>query len=98
MGRNQVGHLMLGNRLTIHKHYIPTFYLPPTYLHAHQPTHLFKCTTQPPTYLNVLPTYLFSFLFIHPPTYLCTYLPTYLPTHLLITYYNLPLTLYNIIL
>ncbi len=92
---SKMGHLVLCNKPTIHKDYVPTSYFPPIYLHTYQPTHLLKCTTYPPTYLNVLPTYLFTFLFIHPPTYLCTYiLPNYLlaqlfthpPTYILPTY------------
>ncbi len=109
---SKMGHLVLCNKPTIHKDYVPTSYFPPIYLHTYQPTHLLKCTTYPPTYLNVLPTYLFTFLFIHPPTYLCTYiLPNYLlaqlfthpPTYILPTYLwaqvptHLLITYYNLL-
>jgi len=70
---SQMGHPMLGNKLA---HYTQVLhsYLPPTIL---QPIYV---PTNPPTYLNVLATYLCNYLpiYLHT-TYLCTNLP---PTHL----------------
>ncbi len=74
---NQIGHLMPITYLLLTSHLQFTNYLP---------TQMYYLFTNPPTYLNVIPTYLPAY----PPTYnllkciiyLPTYLPTYPPTHL----------------
>jgi hypothetical protein len=71
MSFNQMGHLMPITYLPFISH-LQSYNLP-----TYQPTHSPKCNmyllSHPPTYLNVLFTYL--------PTYTPTYLPTYLLTH-----------------
>jgi hypothetical protein len=72
MFSSQMGHLM------------PITYLPPTSHLLLQPTYLpskmYYLPTNPPTYLDVIPTS----TPIHPPTYLPTIPPTYLPSYLIV--------------